>query len=316
MNLEEAMSMYAIPIPEDIHDYDKETYREFDNMYLKSFYSTFYSDNDSTTRIRNVETGNNVAVVLGGQIGAGKSSLVADTKRKFMQEGRRIVLVDDDQYRKFYPRGKEILETCPEFYTKITATATGKITPLILKYASDNGYNFIFDGTMKNNRIIETMKTWQGYDIQVRIMAAARLRSLISTAIRNGELRHKQEGRFVTCEIHDETYYGIPESLKFLEQTGLTKDIRIFTRGANPLFPIERFSSLATPEISSADALEMLRKEDEEKFLINAPEDIKYLRSVLPELSEDEQQESERIIHIIEGYINDRGTQDEGETER
>lgn len=43
MNLEEAMKKYGIPIPEDTENYDKEIYKKFDNMYLRSFYNTFYS---------------------------------------------------------------------------------------------------------------------------------------------------------------------------------------------------------------------------------------------------------------------------------
>ena len=142
MTLEEAMNKYGIPIPENIYEYDKEIYREFDVMYLQSFYNTFYSKENITAQPHDYR--NKVAVVLGGQTGAGKSSLVSATKREFKNAGRRIILIDDDQYRRLYPHSKEILANCPEFYTKITATATNKITPKILQFASDNGYNFIY----------------------------------------------------------------------------------------------------------------------------------------------------------------------------
>ena len=92
---------HAIPIPEDIDHYDKEKFREFDNMYLESFYYTFYSKEAMPPK-ESGKNGPKVAVVLGGQAGAGKSSLVADTKREFQDAGRRIVLIDDDQYRKLY----------------------------------------------------------------------------------------------------------------------------------------------------------------------------------------------------------------------
>ena len=43
MNLEKEMKKYGIPIPEDTENYDKEIYKKFDNMYLRSFYNTFYN---------------------------------------------------------------------------------------------------------------------------------------------------------------------------------------------------------------------------------------------------------------------------------
>lgn len=311
MNFKEAMEKYAVPIPEDIENYNKEKYREFDNMYLESFYYTFYSKEESRSK-DNSENDNKVAVVLGGQAGAGKSSLAADTKREFRDEGRRIVLIDDDQYRKLYPYSQEILKECPEFYTRITAMATNKITPKILKFASENGYNFIFDGTMKNERIVNTMKSWEDYQIQVKVMATSRLRSIVGATIRNGELRTLgEEGRFITVETHDGTYYGIPDTLRYLESLGIADEIKIYTRGNNPLFPKQQYSSQETPEISSADKLEELRKKDEIDFLEHADENIEYLERTAVNLSETEQTEIYRIIEMIKEQVKAKESKDE-----
>lgn len=311
MKLEEAMQIYGIPIPENIFEYDKEKYREFDNMYLESFYNTFYSKDNISPKHENSNKNSCIAVILGGQVGAGKSSLVSETKMQFRNLGRRIILIDDDQYRSLYPYKKEILQNCPEFFTKITATATSKITPKILKFAAENGYNFIFDGTMKNRRIIETMKTWEGYRIQVKIMAASRLRSLLSIALRNGELRSRGEGRFITNEAHDETYDGIPETLNYLQSLGLASEIKIYSRGNNPQFPIEQFSTSKENNISIGAKLEELRQKDEEQFLKEAPQNIEYLKGLIVNLSEEERNEAYRSIQMIESVMNKRGYEEE-----
>ena len=311
MKFEEAMKRYGIPIPENIFEYDKEKYREFDNMYLESFYNTFYSKDNIVQKQEDSNKKSCIAVVLGGQVGAGKSSLVSETKMQFRNLGRRIILIDDDQYRSLYPYKKEILQDCPEFFTKITATATSKITPKILKFAAENGYNFIFDGTMKNRRIIETMKTWEGYQIQVKIMAASRLRSLLSIALRNGELRARGEGRFITNEAHDETYSGIPETLNYLQSIGLASEIKIYSRGNNPQFPIEQFSTSNESNVSIGEQLEKLRKKDEEQFLKEAPQNIEYLKSLIVNLSEDEKNEAYKSIEMIENAMDKRGYEGE-----
>ena len=313
MNLEEAMKKYGIPIPEDTENYDKEIYKKFDNMYLRSFYNTFYSEGNDKEDSRNGDR-IKTAVVLGGQTGAGKSSLVAETMREFEDVGKRIVLVDDDQYRRFYPYSEEILEECPEHYTQITATATNVITPRILRFASDNGYNFIFDGTMKNTRIIDTMRTWgEDYSIRAKVMATSGLRSLMSISIRNAEMRRMNKGgRFITQQAHDATYVGIPETLRILEDSELSDEIRIYTRSNNPLYPIERFSSLRN-SMSSAEKLEELRALDEAEYLDKCEEDISYLRRLVKNLSKREKDEAEKIIALVERAREERGKSKESD---
>ena len=182
------------------------------------------------------------------------------------------------------------------------------ITPKILKFASDNGYNFIFDGTMKNSRILNTMKTWKDYEIYVKIMAASRPRSLVGIALRNAELRKiGNEGRFVPIEDHDATYYGVPETLKMLEELGLAKEIKIYTRGENALYPNLEFSSNEDKENSSVERLIELRKRDEEKYIETAENDINYLKKVAENLSPTERNEIYKTIEIIQNeYINKR----------
>ncbi len=313
MNLEEAMKKYGIPIPEDTENYDKEIYKKFDNMYLRSFYNTFYSEENDKADSSNGDR-IKTAVVLGGQTGAGKSSLVAETMREFEDVGKRIVLVDDDQYRRFYPYSEEILEECPEHYTQITATATNVITPRILRFASDNGYNFIFDGTMKNTRIIDTMRTWgEDYSIRAKVMATSGLRSLMSISIRNAEMRRMNKGgRFITQQAHDATYVGIPETLRILEDSELSDEIRIYTRSNNPLYPIERFSSLRN-SMSSAEKLEELRALDEAEYLDKCEEDISYLRRLVKNLSKREKDEAEKIIALVERAREERGKSKESD---
>ena len=302
MTLKEAMKKYGIPVPENIEAYDPTEYPEFHKMYLSSLFETF------GVSAQNNEVGGHkkIAVVLGGQIGAGKSSLVAHTKREFDEQGRNIVLVDDDAYRQYFPNRDGILTDCPEYYARITGLATGKITPKIMQYASENGHCFIFDGTMKNPRILKTMQTWDDdYEIRVKVMATSRLRSLVSATMRNAIFRtFANDCRYVSVETHDETYYGIPETLRTLEELGIASSIKVFIRGKDPTSPVEKYSSEQTPKESAADVLERLRKEDETKYLQNdAAEEIAELKRLAEQLSETEKKEIDRIVKIVESEM-------------
>lgn len=241
MNLEEAIKEYKIDIPSDeifySEEYKKyfsknnsdvdpnfEKYRDFEEMYKKSFLLTFRED------IEEKSDRDRLAVVLGGQAGAGKTNLVVLTNKDGALQNRKYYLIDDDQYRKFYPRYDEIMAKCPEHSTILTAIGSGPVTPKIMKYASDNGLNFIFDGTMKNSRILETAKGWESYAITYKVMATSRMESLISMFERNAYLRQQGFGRPITVEVHDEMYYGLENTIRELESNG-EPNIEIYMRG-------------------------------------------------------------------------------------
>ena len=253
MNLEEAIKEYKIDIPSDeifySEEYKKyfskdnsginpefEKYRDFQEMYNKSFLLTFRDTiEESTNRER-------LAVVLGGQAGAGKTNLVILTNKEATLQNRRYYLIDDDQYRKFYPRYDEIMAKCPEHSTILTAIGSGPVTPKIMKYASDNGFNFIFDGTMKNNRILETAKGWENYNITYKIMATSRMESLISMFERNAYLRQQGFGRPISVEVHDEMYYGLENTVRELESED-ESNIEVYMRGnGKTSFPVQIYS--------------------------------------------------------------------------
>ena len=242
MNLDEAIKKYKIDVPsdevfysetykeyfqEDSKEYnlELEKYRPFDEMYKKSFLVTFGEKID-----KNMGNANRVAVILGGQSGAGKTSLVHLTNKEAMLQNKSFYVIDDDQYRKFYPQYDDIMAECPEYSTILTAIGSGPITPKILKYASDNGLNFIFDGTMKNTRIIETSKQWENYDVHFRVMATSRIESLISIFERNVYLRRLGFGLPVSIDAHDETYNGLEHTVSATE-TIHPDNIEIFMRG-------------------------------------------------------------------------------------
>ena len=257
MNLEEAIEKYGIKVPTDAEFYsegyddyfakNKRTeelsekfskYEEFHNMYLKSFYITFHkAHKEIQNKKRSIA--NSEAVVLGGQAGAGKGGLAIVAKQEFWSQGKEIVLIDDDEYRKCYPKEKRegMLRECPEYYTKITAIGSSSITPKIMKYASDHGFNFIFDGTMKNPRIIQTAMNWDNYNINWKVMATSKLESLLSVFERNDILRQQGDCRFMTVDVHNETYSGLATTLMNLESLGNMGKIQVYTRGEAPERP-------------------------------------------------------------------------------
>ena len=281
MKLEEAIKEYAIAVPTDEEFYSMEyqeyfknskkngkfeKYRNFQEMYTKSFYATFYTQ-DCENGGKKLSIRDSEAVVLGGQAGAGKSSLSHVAKKEFHDKGKEIFVIDDDMYRLFYPRAEEILDKCPEFFTPITAIGSGTVTPKILKYASDNHLNFIFDGTMKNDRIINTSKGWDGYLINWKIMATPKIESLLSIFERNEGLRQLGQGRMISVDVHDSIYDGIDPTIAKLESIPKIGHIQVYSRGKDCFNPILHYDSKQKGMYSNAvSALRKVRKEEARNY--------------------------------------------------
>ena len=133
----------------------------------------------------------------------------------------------------------------PEYFVPISATGSNPVTPLVMQEAVDRGYNFVFDGTMKNRRILDTMKTWpEHYQKIVKVIATSDIESLLSMFERHDAMMSIGENsRLVGVDAHNATYEGVPETLGILEQEKLADRIEVYVRGKDARRPKMVYSS-------------------------------------------------------------------------
>ena len=185
-----------------------------------------------------------------------------------MQEFNKINLkatvIDDDGYRLLHPKAKEILKKYPLLYTEITGVETSSITSEILKEAVEKRYNFIFEGTMKNTRILETMRKMpKEYTKIVRVMATSNIESLLTAFERNeAQIEVVGYGRFTNALTHNKTYDGVLTSIQEVEKSGVPEVIEIFIRTEDITMPKCIYSSKSNNNIYSS-AYEAMQKERE-----------------------------------------------------
>ena len=179
------------------------------------------------------------AIVIGGQPGAGKSSLVLKSNLEFYLNGNDMVILDMDIYRSLYKNSFYIARNFPDYYEKITGTVTGKIMEKLSKKVIEEGYNFIFEGTMgKSIYTIELLqKSSKKFNVIARIMAVSREESLLSIYERYLEMRKKSGvGRLVNINEHDERYTNLLNIAGSLEEKGI--EVEVYERSediTNPL---------------------------------------------------------------------------------
>ena len=126
------------------------------------------------------------AILIGGQTGAGKGGIDVYSKKEFKEQNLDSIVIDVDCFRMLHPRAEEIIKKYPTLYTDITAQETGPIAKELLKEAIEKGYNFIFEGTMKNTEILETMRNMpRKFNKVVRVIATSPKESLLTAFERN-----------------------------------------------------------------------------------------------------------------------------------
>ena len=188
---------------------------------------------------------NPTAVIIGGQTGAGKSGLIGYSTKMF-RDGNAII-INSDEIKPFHPQSEEIAKLYPKMYTKITDQESNTWTSQLFEELRREGYNIIFEGTMKNNRIADESITeleQLGYTVVVRGLAVCDLESRMSILERyEGQVAKKGWGRLVVTDHHNQTYKGMPNTIDYIETTERYDILEIFARGERPDEPMCVYSA-------------------------------------------------------------------------
>lgn len=182
---------------------------------------------------------NPIAVIIGGQTGAGKSGIISYSQKMF--EDGNVIIINSDEIKPFHPKSEEIAKKYPELYTKITDQESNTWTSQLFEDARNEGYNIIFEGTMKNTRvadeaIVELLK--RNYTVIVRGLAVCDLESRLSIHERyEAQVATKGWGRLVVPEHHNQTYEGMPNTIQYIEKQGRYDILELFRRGETPDSP-------------------------------------------------------------------------------
>lgn len=193
---------------------------------------------------------NPVAFLLGGQPGAGKTTLheIIGSLEK------NIVIINGDDFRKFHPKYKLICEQ-EEDFVPFTQEFSSSITERLIFDLSTEKYNLLIEGTLRTTTVpiktCETLKS-EGYSyVGLYIMAVSREVSWASTVDRYNEMcRLGMCPRATTKFSHDSVVNVIADNLTFIKSRGCFDEIRIYNRAKNCLY-----SNLDSESIDPGDLL-------------------------------------------------------------
>ena len=171
------------------------------------------------------------AILLGGQSGAGKTTLHLVYKEQL--EGNAIV-INGDEYRKLHPNFAEIQERYGVEAPTHTAAWSGAMVEALIDAFSLQGYNLVVEGTLRTSEVplkTATLLRERGYSVSLAIMAVKPEITLISCQIRYEMMRIAgTTPRAVDPEHHASIVKDIVSNLAALDGSGLFDRIELYSR--------------------------------------------------------------------------------------
>lgn len=223
-----------------------------------------------------------IAIIVGGQPGCGKGGVIAYTKSQVEANGKCIILITTDEYKPYHPNAIEIARKYPTEYVEIVEQDAGPWTGSIMKKAIDDKHNFIFEGTLKNDRILDRIQELKqnGFNVTVRVLAVPRLESLLTVHERyEKQMEVLTYGRLISIEHHNKAYDGIPAVVDKIEKSGLCT-VEVYLRGDEIGKPVKVYSSKEKNERfpTARIALEEYRKSEGKETIKTAKTRVNKLR--------------------------------------
>lgn len=201
------------------------------------------------------------AILLGGQPGAGKSTLGQQAAHEMAQRGG-AVWIDPDQLREYNPQYWTLLHEDPLHAADKTHPLAADWSKRLTRAGMDNQRNLVIDGTLRNTDDIQRLTQMlhdHGYEIDVRVIAVNDNVSMARSRLRfEKQVAETGAGRFVNLEQHDEAYQKIPDTIAMLEQQPYINDMTVYNADQQPIYSSRRPSG----SDSAAHALISERERD------------------------------------------------------
>ena len=185
----------------------------------------------SLTRVK-ITSSQPKAILLGGQSGAGKTTIHRIKQREFQGN---IIIIDGDSYRSFHPNYLDLQEKYGKDSVDYTKVFAGKMVEYLVDELSKQGYHLLIEGTLRTTEV--PRKTAQllitkGYQVSLALIATKPELSYLSTLIRYEELYaiDPSQSRATPKEHHDGIVEHLVDNLRELENDNIFNQIQIFQR--------------------------------------------------------------------------------------
>ena len=193
-----------------------------------------------------------LAILLGGQSGAGKTTIHRIKQKEFQGN---IVIIDGDSFRSQHPHYIELQQEYGKDSVEYTKDFAGKMVESLVTELSHLGYNLLIEGTLRTidvpKETAQLLKS-KGYEVQLALIATKPKLSYLSTLIRYEELYaiNPNQARATPKEHHDFIVNHLVDNTRQLEKLAIFERIQIYQRDMTCIYDSE------TNERSAAEVLQ------------------------------------------------------------
>lgn len=172
------------------------------------------------------------AVILGGQSGAGKTTI---HRVKMIETKGNYIVIDGDSYRAQHPYFRELQEKYGVDSVDYTKVFAGKMVEAVIDKLSSLKYNLIIEGTLRSAAVpinTATLLKSKGYTVDFCLIATKPELSYLTTQLRYLEMLvvDPLQARATPKEHHDGIVKSLISNSNELEQSGLFESIQVYKR--------------------------------------------------------------------------------------
>lgn len=172
------------------------------------------------------------AVILGGQSGAGKTTI---HRVKMMEAKGNYIIIDGDTYRAQHPHFRALQERYGVDSVEYTKAFAGKMVEALIDKLSSLNYNIIIEGTLRSSSVpIQTARLLndKGYSVDFCLIATKPELSYLTTQLRYLEMLvvDPLQARATPKEHHDGIVKVLVSNINELEQSRQFESIQVYKR--------------------------------------------------------------------------------------
>ncbi|KAA9228791.1 type II toxin-antitoxin system toxin PezT [Streptococcus anginosus] len=187
------------------------------------------------------------AVLLGGQSGAGKTTIHRIKQKEFQGN---IIIIDGDSFRSQHPNYLASQEEYGKDSVDYTKDFAGKMVEHLIDELSKQSYHLLIEGTLRTTEVprkTAQLLTSRGYQVSLTLIATKPELSYLRTLIRYEELYDidPSQARATPKEHHDGVVEHLVDNIRELENDKLFNRIQIYQRDRTCVYDSEIDDDLA-----------------------------------------------------------------------
>lgn len=181
------------------------------------------------------------SILLGGQSGAGKTTIHRIKQKEFQGN---IIIIDGDSYRAVHPNYLALQEKYGKESVEHTKFFAGKMVERLVDELSKQGFHLLIEGTLRTTEVprqTAQLLRSRGYQVELAVIATKPELSYLSTLIRYEEVYavNPSQARATSKEHHDGIVEHLVDNLKELEQGKHFDRIQIYQRDRTCVYDSE-----------------------------------------------------------------------------